>query len=66
MTQRRIVVDMSSKAINARLREVAQLRNLGLSIAKAKPIGALEFTTSENTEPARKTAQCDPKEKAPS
>ena len=29
---------MSSKAIDARLRDVAQLRKLGLSIAKAKPI----------------------------
>ena len=49
MTQRRIVVDMSSKAINARLREVAQLRKLGLSIAKAKQIQTVESNTSETT-----------------
>ena len=31
-------MDMSSKAIDARISEVSQLRKLGLSIAKAKPI----------------------------
>lgn len=33
-----IKVDMSSKAIDARLREVSDLRDLGLSIEKAKMI----------------------------
>lgn len=37
---RSIQVDMSSKAIDARMREVSQLRKLGLSIAKAKRIPA--------------------------
>jgi len=36
--RRKIEVDMSSKAIDARISEVSQLRKLGLSIAKAKPI----------------------------
>ena len=32
------VVDMSSSAISNRLREVSELHQLGLSLAKAKPI----------------------------
>ena len=38
MEKRKVKVDMSSKAIDARMREVSQLRKLGLSIAKAKPM----------------------------
>ena len=44
MTERKIEVDMSGKAIDARLRDVAQLRKLGLSIANAKPIVASNST----------------------
>ena len=32
------VVDMSSSAISTRLREVSELHQLGLSLAKAKPM----------------------------
>ena len=32
-------VDMSSSAISIRLREVSELHQLGLSLAKAKPLG---------------------------
>ena len=60
MTQRKIEVDMTSKAINARLREVAQLRKLGMSIAKAKPIPPLDSTTAETSDPASKSVQCEP------
>ena len=35
-------VDMSSEAIDRRLRKVSELRKLGLSIAKAKRIGTYE------------------------
>jgi DNA-binding transcriptional MerR regulator len=60
MTQRKIEVDMSSNAIDARLREVAQLRNLGLSIAKAKPIAPLEPTTEKAPVAASQPARCEP------
>ena len=36
------VVDMSSEAIDRRLRTVSQLRRLGLSIRKAKYIGTVK------------------------
>ena len=47
---------MTSKAIDARLRDVAQLRKLGLSIARAKPISTLESflgASHVDSEPAR-------------
>ena len=51
---RSIPVDMSSKAIDARMREVSQLRKLGLSIAKAKqipaPPSAINATREEGRE----------------
>jgi hypothetical protein len=53
MTQRKIEVDMTSKAIDARLRDVAQLRKLGLSIAKAKPIPPPGASTAESHSDAR-------------
>ena len=31
-------IDMSAKAISTRLKRVAQLRRLGLSLAKSKPL----------------------------
>lgn len=36
--QKSNVVDMSSSAISSRLREVSELHQLGLSLAKAKPM----------------------------
>ncbi len=35
-------VDMSSKAVTVRLKQVSQLRKLCLSLAKAKPIAPKE------------------------
>ena len=46
--RRKIQVDMSSKAIDARISEVSQLRKLGLSIAKAKPIAKPTNSTIQN------------------
>ena len=60
MTPRKIEFDMTSKAIDARLREVAQLRKLGMSIAKAKPISPLESTTTQAPDAASKSVRCEP------
>ena len=38
--KRDLAVDMSSEAISSRLREVGDLNQLGLSLAKAKPCEA--------------------------
>ena len=69
MTRETIRVDMTSKAIDARLRDVAQLRKLGLSIASAKPIPALEFFLAESPA-ASAPVRCEPatavKRKVPS
>lgn len=59
MSQRKIEVDMSSKAIDARLREVAQLRKLGLSIAKSRQIPPVETTTSETAAARDDSANCE-------
>ncbi len=59
MTPRNIEVDMSSQAIDARLREVAQLRKLGLSIAKAKPILPRESIASKTAIDLSKSAECE-------
>lgn len=59
MTPRKIEVDMSSEAIDARLREVAQLRKLGLSIAKAKPIPPREASASKTAVALSKSAECE-------
>ena len=50
---------MSSKAIDARLREVAQLRKLGLSIAKAKQISPVVSTASETEASRDDSANCE-------
>lgn len=45
-------VDMSSSAISIRLREVSELHQLGLSLAKAKPLGDEKVSgTFLHTEP---------------
>jgi hypothetical protein len=44
-------VDMSAKAVTARLKRVSQLRRLCLSLAKAKPINP--STKSDEKAPAR-------------
>ena len=54
---RTIEVDMSSKAIDARLREVSQLRTLGLSIAKAKPMLAPPPVANTKHEELRQSSQ---------
>ena len=36
------LVDMSSSAISSRLREVSELHQLGLSLAKAQPIASAD------------------------
>ena len=44
------VVDMSSAAISTRLREVSELHQLGLSLAKAKPmVNAIHAALSKDT-----------------
>jgi hypothetical protein len=43
-------VDMSSSAISIRLREVSELHQLGLSLAKAKPmVNAIHAALSKDT-----------------
>lgn len=43
-------VDMSSSAISIRLREVSELHQLGLSLAKAKPMAnAIDAAQSKDT-----------------
>ncbi len=59
MTQRKIEVDMSSKAIDACLREVSELRKLGLSIAKAKQISPVVSTASETDAGLDDSANCE-------
>ncbi len=56
MNPRKTKVDMSSQAIDARMREVAQLRQLGLSIAKAKPISAPDMPSVQSNESVETTA----------
>ena len=56
MNPRKTKVDMSSQAIDARMREVAQLRQLGLSIAKAKPISAPSMPSVQSNENEATTA----------
>jgi len=47
--QRAFVVDMSSEAIASRLREVGELNQLGLSLAKAKPCSKPSDPAALNT-----------------
>jgi hypothetical protein len=46
MTTRTITVDMSSDAIDRRLREVGRLYKLGMSFRRAKRIGRVRETAS--------------------
>ena len=41
-------VDMSAKAVTARLKRVSQLRRLGISLSKAKPIKNSSAPTANN------------------
>lgn len=45
--QRAFEVDMSSQAIARRIREVGELNQLGLSLARAKPYVAPFFNTDQ-------------------
>ena len=47
--KRSIEVDMSPRAIDLRLREVAQLYKLGQSIARARPLGKPYATQTART-----------------
>ncbi len=62
---RKTKVDMSSQAIDARMRDVAQLRRLGLSIAKAKPISAPGMPLVQSNE-SKESTVTDPPDKRPS
>lgn len=47
-------VDMSPAAVDRRLRDLAQLYKLGMSIKRAKPIGpVVDPTTEKKTQPER-------------
>jgi hypothetical protein len=54
-------VDMSSEAITSRLREVSELYELGISLAKAKPISQ----SKEDTTPASPSTMDDENAGAP-
>ncbi len=56
---RAITVDMSSEAITSRLREVGELHQLGMSLARAKPVAPQPSSATGDSVPPS-VVQCGP------